>query len=300
MLDLSNSSIQNASAEAAAALFAHGARVRLARNPLQCDCDNRGLLDALHANQALVLEYANTTCSDNRTVSVARAALQCTRRSWALGALVALCVAALAAVLAAALLARPETRLRIKAFLHSRGVRARWLAKRLEPADEDRIFDAFVAHSSHDQRFVAETLARTLESGPRPHRLCLDYRDWPAGAWIPTQIEDSIRYSRRTVALVSKHFLSSRWARAELRAAHAAAIRERAPRIIIVLLGVRAAELDDELRALAAAHAAVRWGEPWFWEKLRYALPDARDPAWHRARADWPERPDPQRPPAAA
>ncbi|XP_028173181.1 protein toll-like, partial [Ostrinia furnacalis] len=209
MLDLNDGALESATAEEAAALFAGGARVRLAGNPLRCHCDNRALLEALDANKALVLDYANTTCGDGTPVAAALEALACARLGWAGPALAALCAAALAAGLAAVLLARPETRLRLKAFLHSRGVRARWLARRLEPADDDREYDAFVAHAAADRRLVAERLAPRLEAGGR--RLCLYYRDWPIGAWIPAQIDASVRRSRRTLALVTPAFLRSRW-----------------------------------------------------------------------------------------
>lgn len=54
LLDLSDNRISNASEAAAARLFAGARRVRLAGNPLACDCARRDLLDALRTNRQLV------------------------------------------------------------------------------------------------------------------------------------------------------------------------------------------------------------------------------------------------------
>lgn len=52
-------------------------------------------------------------------------------------------------------------------------------------------------------------------------RLCLHFRDWTPGDWIPDQIVQSVDKSRRTVIILSKHFVDSVWSRLEFKAAHA-------------------------------------------------------------------------------
>lgn len=218
-----------------------------------------------------MIDYENTTCADGRrAAAAARALAGCAADSAATGAALAALLALGAGVaLAAALgwaLARPAARHRLKVLLRALG----WRARR-EDADAGRRFDAFVVHADEDARLAHERLAARLEPA---RRLCLPARDWPAGAWIPAQIEASVRASRRTLCLVTPRFLAARWARAALQAAHAAALLEARPRVLLVLHGVARAELAPALRA----HPALRWGEPRFWEKLEYELPAARAP----------------------
>jgi protein toll len=88
------------------------------------------------------------------------------------------------------------------------------------------------------------------------------------------QIINSVEESRRTIILLSSHFLKSMWAKTEFRTAHLKAMEERRARVIIILVG----ELDDntelepELKVYMKANTYVKWGDSWFWEKLRYAL----------------------------
>ncbi|XP_022826408.1 protein toll-like [Spodoptera litura] len=191
----------------------------------------------------------------------------------ALGAAAALATLLLCALLFAALWRQPGLRLRLKVMRQRRG----WLP---ELEDDARCFDVFVSFSHGDEQFVRSQLVARLESGPTPYRLCLHYRDWAPGGWIPAQIAASVRASRRTVAVVSEHFLRSSWARAEFQEAHALALRDARPRLVVVLMEEPSKlPLDDRLRRYLATNTYVRWGDPWFWEKLYLALPCGREPA---------------------
>ncbi|CAH0723444.1 unnamed protein product, partial [Brenthis ino] len=162
-------------------------------------------------------------------------------------------------------------------FLVARGLCVRWVG-----ADEDagRDYDVFVSYSHHDAAAAGELAAR-LERGAR--RLLLHERDWAPGELIPAQIAASVRRARRTLALLSPHYTASRWARAELREACAAALRDARPRLLLVLLPgaavAAAAAAEPALRAYLAAVTYLRWEDPRFWEKLDAALPAPRAPS---------------------
>lgn len=262
-LDLRNNSLASLDPDIVEALPAEG-RLWLPNVSLSCDCDNEPGLAALLRRRAVVQDFADLRCAGGAPLRLPR----CAGRSLELAA--ALAPPLLLAALAAALLARRSSRARLKRALRGLGV----LPPRAEPAD-DRPFDVFVSFSHLDSDVVTELLAG-LE--PR-YRVCVHFRDWAPGAWIPAQIAASVRRSRRTLAVVSAHFLRSAWARAEFREAHAAALRDHEPRLVVVLLDEPARlPLDAELRRYLAANTYVRWGDAWFWRKLRAALPPPRAP----------------------
>lgn len=149
-----------------------------------------------------------------------------------------------------------------------------WLVAEKE-LDKNKLYDAFVSFSAKDQNFVVDHLIPQLEkTGDHKYKLCIHYRDFVVGEWIPNQIINSIENSRRTLILLTPNFLDSVWARMEFRTAHLKAIKERCARVIIILLGdITTEKLDPELKAYITMNTYVKWGDPLFWEKLRYALP---------------------------
>ena len=140
--------------------------------------------------------------------------------------------------------------------------------------DRDELYDTFVSYSHKDDAFVENEILPKLEEGPRPYKTCIHTRDWLAGEWIPEQITRSVKESRRTIIILSPNFLESIWGRTEFRTAHLEGLKERRSRIIVVIYGEIGPieNLDPELKCYIKMNVCITWGDPWFWDKLKYAL----------------------------
>ena len=138
-----------------------------------------------------------------------------------------------------------------------------------------RKYDAFVSYSSKDEHVVVHELAPRLEEGNKPYRLCLHYRDFPVGECIADTIIESIEASKRTLMLISENFLSSEWCRYEFQTAHHHILKENTHRLIMVLLeDIDLNDVDPDLRIHLKIGSFLRYNDPWFWEKLYFAMPD--------------------------
>ncbi|XP_013406435.1 toll-like receptor Tollo [Lingula anatina] len=143
------------------------------------------------------------------------------------------------------------------------------------PDDDEKIFDAFISYSSKDEHLIVHELAPRLENGHPSYKLCLHYRDFPVGASIAETIIDAVEASKRTILVLSQNFLDSEWCLYEFQTAHHQALQDRTNRVIVILLeDIPLKNMDNELRAYMKTKTYLRWDDPWFWDKMAYALPD--------------------------
>ncbi|CAH1243047.1 IGFALS [Branchiostoma lanceolatum] len=145
---------------------------------------------------------------------------------------------------------------------------------RFDPKDDgdDKTYDAFISYSSRDELVVIRELAPGLEE--RGFNLCLHYRDFPVGACIATTIIESVETSRRTIILLSQNFVDSEWCALEFKAAHRQVLEDRRNRIVVIVLDdLELQNVDKDLQFYLKTNTYLKWGDPWFWSKLCYALP---------------------------
>nr|CAD7395928.1 unnamed protein product [Timema poppensis] len=248
--------------------------ISLHSNPWRCDCQNRDMLAFLQAQFKQINQLGNVTCNgvENHTFTELKADDICPGHS---GLIVAtsttLAVAGILLGTLAALYYRYNRE--VKVWLYAKNIFLWFVTE--EELDKDKLYDAFISYSHKDEDFVVNELVPGLENGPAPFKLCLHFRDWVAGEFIPTQIARSVDDSRRTLVVLSPNFLESVWGRMEFRTAHKQALSEGRARVILLVYGDVGPidSLDPELKAYLSMNTYVKWGDPWFWDKLRYALP---------------------------
>ncbi|NWR05980.1 TLR21 protein, partial [Paradoxornis webbianus] len=159
-----------------------------------------------------------------------------------------------------------------------------WLQAKRKPKrapPKDISYDAFVSYSENDSEWVENTMVRELEQACPPFRLCLHKRDFVPGKWIVDNIIDSIEKSRKTLFVLSEHFVQSEWCKYELDFSHFRLFDENNDAAILVLLEpIQSNAIPKrfcKLRKIMNTKTYLEWpaGEEQqqvFWENLKGAL----------------------------
>ncbi|KAJ2945401.1 hypothetical protein O0L34_g206 [Tuta absoluta] len=267
-LDLRHNRLSHGTAEQASALFAGGRRVWLADNLLLCDCDNRPLLDAIqrHRNQVEDYDLLNCVGTDEALSSVSTDVLCQVVQTVSLSAAgVLILITGFIAVL------YRQYKEQLHVFLFSKG----WCMRCLQNLDpDDKPYDAFISFAHEDQEYVMNTLLPGLEDAPEQFRVCVHYRDWHVGDWIPAQIMRSVQLSKRTLIVLSRSFVASTWSTFEFRYSISNADEDPNAKVLVLIKDdVLDMKLDMEIRGYLTYNTYLSCDDPWFWEKLRYAMP---------------------------
>ncbi|KAM7021477.1 toll-like receptor 2 type-1 [Passerculus sandwichensis] len=159
-----------------------------------------------------------------------------------------------------------------------------WLQAKRKPKrapPKDVCYDAFVSYSENDSEWVESTMVRELEQACPPFRLCLHKRDFVPGKWIVDNIIDSIEKSRKTLFVLSEHFVRSEWCKYELDFSHFRLFDENNDAAILILLEpIQSKAIPKrfcKLRKIMNTKTYLEWpaGEQQqqvFWENLKGAL----------------------------
>ncbi|XP_055589922.1 protein toll-like [Uranotaenia lowii] len=246
----------------------------LEKNVFTCNCESIDALRYIQNHKHQIVEYDQLVCSNGRELHLLTLNDLCLSSSTSTFYIAIISFTSLSAIISMLLLYRHYQTM-IKAFLYSQNLCLRWITE--QDPDQDRPYDAFLVYAHQDEKFVLDVLANTLELDPYNFRLCIHLRDWTPGELILDQIKGSVESSRRTLVVLSENLLNSTWGQLEFRTAYTSQLHEGRSRVIVIVYGdldqLKSQLEDDWVRAYLNFNTFVKWSDPWFWEKLRYAMP---------------------------
>ncbi|KAG5270942.1 hypothetical protein AALO_G00174080 [Alosa alosa] len=157
--------------------------------------------------------------------------------------------------------------------------------RRLRDAEEECKYDAFISYNSADEEWVLKKLVPNLEGNSSPLRLCLHHRDFEPGRYIVDNIVSAVYKSRKTVCVVSQHFLRSEWCSLEIQLASHLLFHELRDVLVLVFLEhipERQISAYHRMRKVMLKKTYLQWpgsdcadpaqAQELFWVQLRRAL----------------------------
>ncbi|XP_011184289.1 protein toll-like [Zeugodacus cucurbitae] len=280
VLDLRSNRLKTLSADLLRGLLNDSDKLQslyLSGNDWMCDCAAQHLLYTIRAQRLRIPDAELLDCHNLKNVTVLTANVDglCQAVEGSPYLTASIITTALVIIISLLLIALfYKYNLEVKVWLHAHNILTCCIKE--SELDKNKKFDAFISYAHQDADFVNHTLLPRLEEcEDPPFLICTHERNWLPGAYIPEQIIESIDQSRRTIIVLSQHFIESDWARMEFRTAHQSSLNEGRTRIILVKYGeITNNELvDKELRAYMQMNTYLDWEDPRFWDKLRYAMP---------------------------
>ncbi|XP_076596006.1 toll-like receptor 1 [Chaetodon auriga] len=160
--------------------------------------------------------------------------------------------------------------------------RAKHRARTRQVRPEDLVgveFHAFVSYSQHDADWVRNSLLPNLEAGGL--RICHHEKNFVPGKTIVDNIVTCVEKSRRSVFVLSAHFVKSEWCHYELYFASHQRLAHGSDSIVLVLLEPLPQYLIPskyhQLKSMMGRHTYLEWPQDrakhrLFWANLRAAL----------------------------
>ncbi|XP_059198161.1 toll-like receptor 8 [Centropristis striata] len=141
------------------------------------------------------------------------------------------------------------------------------------------VYDVFVTYDTRDphvSEWVMTSLREKLEEeGEKELPLCLEERDWPPGVPLLDNLVQSIRYSRKTLFVLTEGYVKTGIFKLAMYLAHQRLLDENVDVIVLLMLEpVLQHSHFLRLRRRLCGKSIVEWprtaaAEPWFWQNLR-------------------------------
>ncbi|KAM5171960.1 uncharacterized protein ACMZJ9_004790 [Mantella aurantiaca] len=142
-------------------------------------------------------------------------------------------------------------------------------------------YDAFISYNCHDEEWVFNELIPNLEKTFQ-WKLCLHHRDFEPGKAIVDNIIDNIYSSRKTICVISRHYLASEWCSKEMQVASYRLFDEHNDVLILLFLEViphHRLSLYHQFRRVLKKKTYLQWPKNMnatavFWHLVNQALTD--------------------------
>ncbi|TNN23174.1 Toll-like receptor 13 [Liparis tanakae] len=256
-------------------------------NPLTCTCDNAWFKTwAIHSTQTQVSYLYSLHCDNDRGAAELWRfdVTACSSELLSFALFVACSVAD--ALLVSVCVARHTHGGALRYLLLV--LRARLRGRRRGAGGVAFQYDAFVSYCGKDEAWVMEQLVPHLErpaAGQPRLRLCLHHRDFRPGTAVLDNIEAAIHGSRRTICVVTRHFLRSDWCALEFQLAGLRLLCDGSDALLLLLLEdlpERCLSPYARLRKLVHKKTYLRWPEApqdrdAFWVRLIDAVKDGEE-----------------------
>ena len=265
--------------------------VKLLGNLLQCSCKTLSSLWWMYHRRSMFVSFEDYTCIQNGEVTKFKKIGQL------LITLNNQCYLNLIVKVSASLLTILTVVIVISLFLyrHKWNVRffcLKFIAKRKAYQELDELetqyeYDAFVVYDKNDFEFVRNELYKNLDKkdgedevdNQTRFRLCFHERDFMPGATIEENILKAIDCSRKTIVVLSRNFLQSKWCDFELQMARIECVEKGRNLIIAVMLEPLPVDgtISRSVEKLIRKNTYIEWpSDPsrrnHFWDQMRAAL----------------------------
>nr|AGG10810.1 toll-like receptor m [Mytilus galloprovincialis] len=149
----------------------------------------------------------------------------------------------------------------------------------IDHANKTYLYDAFISYAEQDCGFVHNDVIKNLE-GEGNLKLCLHKRDFLPGNEIAANITSAIHNSRKTVVILSPHYLASNWCRFEFNMAKMESMYTRENENIlfmVFLTNVPPRELPLMMMEFIDSNSYIEYpddefGNAVFWQKMLEAV----------------------------
>ena len=256
----------------------------LSGNPIQCTCNNINFIKWIASTKIRLKNLKSYSCllnNQTKTTLKHRNALlkmlekECSTYLGLILATVSLVVLFIIVVISG-LMYRYRWKLRYLYFMTKFKFN-----RRPNLLDLSYDYDAFVSYAEEDQHFVHETFLTNIEEGAEL-RVCLHKRDFLVGNEIAANITDAIHRSRKTICIITNHFLNSYWCMFEFNMARMESIYSRDGENIVYLIfleQIPSKTLPLVLLELVQSQSYVEfpndeYGDTLFWENLKKVMTD--------------------------